>query len=282
MRIIATVATLLKPGERSRLDAAAQGSFAAYHARNVGDAVRAVREKAVRTVLVSPHYVSDRDLSHVGQLVRGFPGVSTVAVVSQHDAVSSQRLLELGAHGVSQLLDLSRREGWRRLREIVSHPTSPSAARILSHVLPALGSPTRDCRVVFEVFVRLAPELTTVRALTDRLGITSSTFMSRFFRAGLPSPKTYLGATRLLYAADLLETPGLSIAEVAYRLEYSSPQSFGRHLRTVLGLTASEYRRRYSFQRSRDDFVRRLILPYQDTFRVFHPLDSGVGALGLR
>ncbi len=282
MRATATVATILEPAARSRLDAAAQGTFATYHARNVRDALRAVRERPVRTVLLSPRYVSRSEMSRVGQLVRGFPGVATVAVLSEHDARSSARLLELGAHGVSQMLDLTRRDGWRRLRELVSHPTSPAAARILGRVLPALGQPTRDCRDVFEVLVRLAPGITTVRALTSQLGVRPSTFMSRFFRAGLPSPKTYLGATRLLYAAELLETPGLSIADVAYRLEYSSPQSFGRHLRTVLGVTAGEYRERYSFSHAQADYVRRLIVPYQDTFRVFHPLDRGVGSLGQR
>ena len=60
--------------------------------------------------------------------------------------------------------------------------------------------------------------------------------MSRFARAGLPSPKNYLAAIRLLHAAFLFETAGLSVADVAYRLEYSSPQSFGRHLRAMLGL----------------------------------------------
>ena len=65
-------------------------------------------------------------------------------------------------------------------------------------------------------------------------------FLSRFLRAALPSPKRYLAATRLLYAAALLEIPGFSVADAAYRLEYSSPQSFGRHVRAILGATASE------------------------------------------
>jgi AraC-like DNA-binding protein len=104
--------------------------------------------------------------------------------------------------------------------------------------------------------------------------------MSRFFRAGLPSPKRYLGAVRLVNAAGLLETPGFSIADVAYRLEYSSPQSFGRHLRTELGVTAAEFRNRFSFETSLDDFVARLIIPYRQSFRQFRPLEDGVADLG--
>ena len=69
--------------------------------------------------------------------------------------------------------------------------------------------------------------------------------MSRFSRSGLPSPKSYLAALRLLHASQLFEDAGLSIADVAHRLDYSSPQSFGRHVRSLLGITSSEFRTRF-------------------------------------
>ena len=87
--------------------------------------------------------------------------------------------------------------------------------------------------------------------------------MSRFARAGLPSPKNYLAAIRLLHAAFLFETAGLSVADVAYRLEYSSPQSFGRHLRAMLGLTALEFRRRFPFPVALERFVALMMDPYR-------------------
>jgi AraC-like DNA-binding protein len=104
--------------------------------------------------------------------------------------------------------------------------------------------------------------------------------MSRFFRAKLPSPKRYLAEIRLLYATSLLATPGLSISDVAYRLEYSSPQSFGRHLRKVVGVAGAEFRRTYTFERTLETFVARRIVPYQVTFRTFRPLTYGVADLG--
>jgi AraC-like DNA-binding protein len=167
------------------------------------------------------------------------------------------------------------------LRELLGRPTGSSESLILSRVVPALGDPTVECRRFFEVLVRVAPGVTTVRALARGLGLGTSTFMSRFFRAGVPSPKRYLSAVRLLYAAALLESPGLSVADVAYRLEYSSPQSFGRHLRTVLGVTAGEFRRRYPFEVALEDFNARLIVPFRPSFRTFQPLHNGVGDLGL-
>jgi len=277
---LSTVATVVEPSVRLRLEAAGQGTFAAIHTDSVGEAIRAVRERPVRAVFVSPSYVGYDDLPRVADLVDGFPGVPTVALLSRCDAESSRKLLDLGAHGVRKLVDLGGRQGWQYLRDLISHPASPTAARIFERVIPALGQPTHDCRAVFEAIVRLAPSHSTANSIADYLQIAPSTFMSRFFRAGLPSPKRYLAGTRLLYAASLLEVPGFSIADVAYRLQYSSPQSFGRHLRALLGITASDFRNRYRFDAALDDFVERLIVPFRSRFSTFHPLDQGVGFPG--
>jgi transcriptional regulator GlxA family with amidase domain len=123
--------------------------------------------------------------------------------------------------------------------------------------------------------------MSTVRAFCRRVQVRPSTLMSRFFRARLPSPKKYLSGIRLIYVAALLEVRGLTVADVAYRMEYSSPQSFGRHLRALTGLTPSDYRRRVSFEGSIEKFRTQLIVPYRAVFRDFHPLNhDGVVALG--
>jgi AraC-like DNA-binding protein len=101
--------------------------------------------------------------------------------------------------------------------------------------------------------------------------------MSRFFRAGAPTPKRYLAMARLVRAARLFENAGFSIANVANHLDYSSPQSFGRHVRTLLHITAGEFRERYDcatmFARFRTD----LIVPYVDALRQLRPLTAPVG-----
>jgi AraC-like DNA-binding protein len=275
------VATVVEPAERRRLDAAAHGRFATIHAESVADAIRAVRERPVGAVLLSAGYVPRDQVPTVASLVRGFPGVPAVAVVARHDARSSERLLDLGASGVRRVVDLSERDGWRRLRDVVAHPATPLSAAILAAVMPDLDASPFDCRLCFQSLIRLAPEMGTVRAFCRRVGIRPSTLMSRFFRARLPSPKRYLSGIRLIYVAALLEVRGFSVADVAYRMEYSSPQSFGRHLRALTGLTASDYRRRTSFATSIERFRAELIVPYRAVFRDFHPLNhDGVAALG--
>jgi AraC-like DNA-binding protein len=276
----ATVAAVLMPGERPRVDAAGNGLFAVLHRDSIPDAVRAVRERPVDAVLVSVHRCAPEQMDVLGHLVREFPAIPTVALVSQHDPGTIEMLLRLGASGVRQVVDVTSPAGWSRLRQVVGQPATRAVARIQGPVLGTIADAPPDARMFVEAMVRLAPDVPTVTALAAQLSVRPSTLMSRFARAGLPSPKNYLAAIRLLHAAFLFETVGLSVADVAYRLEYSSPQSFGRHLRAMLGLTALEFRRRFPFPVALERFVELMMEPYREIWRSFHPLAAGSWEVG--
>jgi AraC-like DNA-binding protein len=276
----ATVAAVLMPGERPRVDAAGNGLFAVLHRDSIPDAVRAVRERPVDAVLVSVHRCAPEQMDVLGHLVREFPAIPTVALVSQHDPGTIEMLLRLGASGVRQVVDVTSPAGWSRLRQVVGQPATRAVARIQGPVLGTIAEAPPDARMFVEAMIRLAPDVPTVTALAAQLSVRPSTLMSRFARAGLPSPKNYLAAIRLLHAAFLFETAGLSVADVAYRLEYSSPQSFGRHLRAMLGLTALEFRRRFPFPVALERFVELMMEPYREIWRSFHPLAAGSWEVG--
>lgn len=268
-----TVATVVDPRDRPRLDAAAGGRFRTIHADSVPDAIRTVRERPVQAVLVSPSHVPPDQVPWVATLVRSYPGVHTVAVVSRHDTDAAERLLAFGASGIKTLLDLSQREGWMELRDALCHPTSPTAAAILGRVMPELAEAPADCRLCFETLIRVAPATPTVRDLCRRYGLRAPSFVSRFFRARLPSPKRYLTSLRLVYVAAMLEVRGVSVADAAYQLEYSSPQSFGRHLKVATGLTAGAFRRTMPFARALEEFHQQMIVPYRAALCAFRPLE---------
>ena len=96
--------------------------------------------------------------------------------------------------------------------------------------------------------------------------------MSRFFRMELPTPKDYLATARLVRAARLFENAGFSIANVSNHLEYSSPQSFGRHVRSVLNMTAGQFRTRFDGVGMLEQFRQDLVLPYREKLILFHPI----------
>jgi AraC-like DNA-binding protein len=245
------------------------------HADSLREALHVARRRRVDAVVISVHRCQGEGLPAVARFVREFPAIPAVALVSRHDREATETLLRLGATGVRTAVDCTQPDGWRRLRDIVGHPASPVAARILDRVVPALGEPSEEARLFFEAIARLAPALSTVRGLARHLRVRPSTLMSRFHRAALPSPKSYLAGMRLLHAAFLFQNPGLSVADVAYRLDYSSPQSFGRHLRAVLGVTASEFRRRFPFDIALARYIDLLVTPYRETLRAFHPFNAG-------
>src|SRR3989440_3195950 len=220
-----TVCTVLPLPERPRLDAAADGCFTTLHAASLRDALRAARRKRVDALVLSVHVCRGDELPAVARFVREFPAIPAVALVSRpHDRDASETLLRLGATGIRSAVDCSEPAGWRRLRDLVGHPASPVAARIVARVVPALVDATGDVRAFFEAIARLAPVLTTVRRLARHLRICPSTLMSRFYRESLPAPKTYLAGMRLVHAAYLVGNPGLSGRDGAGRLGYSASQ----------------------------------------------------------
>ena len=214
-------------------------------------------------------------MDQVDHLVRRFPDVPTVALVTRADPAASEFLLQLGATGVRHVVDVTSPSGWARLRHLLLAPVSRPAAQILARVFDALTDLPADTRLFLELMVRLAPTTPVARRLASHARMQPSTLMSRFTRAGLPSPKTYVAAIRLLYAAQLFENEGLSVSDVAYRLDCSSPQAFGRHLRAMLGITPGEFRRRFPFDRALGRFIELLIVPYGEQWRNFHPLEPG-------
>lgn len=271
-----TICTVLAPPERPRIDAAGDGCFDTLHAESLREALTVARRRRVDAVVISVHRCRGEALPAVARFVREFPAIPAVALVSRHDREATETLLQLGATGVRSAVDCTVPDGWRRLRELVGHPASPVAARILARVTPALADASPESRLFFEAITRLAPALSTVRGLARHLRVQPSTLMSRFHRAAIPSPKTYLAGMRLLHSAFLFQNPGLSVADVAYRMDYSSPQSFSRHLRAVLGVTAGEFRRRFPFDVALARYIDLLITPYREPLRAFHPFNAGL------
>ena len=171
------------------------------------------------------------------------------------------------------LVDVRQPAGWRQLRDVLLADQSRDVCRLaLSQLASDLVGAQPDCWRFFEVLFAQPSGIDTIRVLSRHLGVVPSTLMSRFFRAKLPAPKRYLAMARLIRAAQLFENPGLSIANVSDRLEYSSPQSFGRHIRGLIQLTAVEFRQRYDGEGMFQRFRSELVLPFLPVLRTFSPL----------
>src|SRR2546423_1922173 len=272
---LAAVSTVLTPTERIRVDAAGEGSYRALHRDNVDDVVRDLKANRAAAVLVSVARCDQIARAGVEMMVREFPRVPTLALLSDIEPGTPRTMLLLGQSGVRQLIDVREPSGWRELRSLLLGTQIDSMQRrALSQLAVDLSGVSNDCWRFFEALFAAPPQLATVRALSQHLTVLPSTLMSRFFRAGLPAPKRYLAVARLVRAARLFENPGFSVANIANHLDYSSPQSFGRHIRTVLGMTAVQFRQRYDGAGMLQHFREALVLPHVDGLRRLKPLST--------
>lgn len=272
---LAPISTMLQPGERSPVDAAGEGVFYTLHRDSLDDVLRDLRERRATGVLLSVGCCGRGDQVRMAGLVREFPRIPAVALLTRLDPTTPQVVLSLGQSGVHTLVDVRNSSGWRELREVMARERADAVeARVMARITDDIAGAPADCLAFFGALFNAGSRPGTVRALSRDLGVLPSTLMSRFFRAKLPPPKKYLALGRLTRAAFLFENPGLSVAAVANSLEYSSPQSFGRHVRTLLGLTAVQFRERYDGEGMAQRFRDELVLPYRKQLCAFAPLTA--------
>ena len=270
-----SIVTFLTPAERQRVDALGQGSYTTVHRESFDDMLRDLRTKPVSAILVS---VSRCQQHHATQVARTraaeVPRVPAVALLTGNEARTTQSLLALGQQGVQTLVDARDPAGWRDLRHVVHREVTTTIESVAIRRLRAdLAGANEDCMRFFDELFLAPRSLTTVRQLARRLGVVPTTFMSRFFRAGIPAPKKYLATARLVRAARLLENPGYSLTQVAFLLEYSSPQSFSRHVAHSLQCGAAEFRNTYSGEAMLEHMRQHLILPFQPQLLAFVPIE---------
>ena len=266
------VSTILTPLERSRVDAAAQGLCEPLHRESLDEVLSDLREQKVDLVLISVAKYGSQNSGRVAAMVREFPRVPAVALLTETQNSTPHAMLALGQMGIRTLVDARIPAGWQTLRNLLASQGSNDLQRsALAQSAQDLSGVSRDCWRFFELLFDTSPRISTVRQLARHLNILPSTLMSRFFRAKLPAPKRYLSLARLIRAARLFENPGLSVARVANHLDYSSPQSFGRHVRTVMKMSPVKFRSTYDGQGMLQFFRRELILPYIDALCEFRP-----------
>ena len=272
------VSTILTPGERQRVDAAAEGLYSALHRESFEEVLADLRERRAGAVLISIARYGLQSSARMAAMVREFPRVPAMALLTETQYSTPQNLLSLGQLGVRILIDARQPSGWQTLREILAAERSNDLQRTaLGQLSSDLAGAPADCWRFFELLFSNSPQIHNVRQMAKQMNILPSTLMSRFFRAHLPPPKRYLSLARLIRAAKLFENPGLSIASVANYLNYSSPQSFGRHVRTVMKMSPVVFRETYDGVGMLQYFRSELVLPYGEILKSFKPAVTSPG-----
>lgn len=267
------ISTMLTADERMRVDAAGIGIYETRHCNDPKEVLSDIKARGAAAVLVSLRCCEGEQWADLARVIREIPRIPTFALLTGEHSTRAELLMRLGRDGVRDVIDVRTAAGWKVLRDVLTERCGDILEELALDRVERRGNRMSvECRVFFETLVHASRRVSSVRGLARELQILPSTLMSRFFRAGLPAPKRYLAMMRLCRAAYLFENGAFSIANVANHLEYSSPQSFGRHVKAIMRMTALEFRRTFSGQAMLDRFEAELIRPYERMFEEFHPL----------
>ncbi|WP_374381078.1 GlxA family transcriptional regulator [Dongia sp.] len=81
--------------------------------------------------------------------------------------------------------------------------------------------------------------------MAAQVNLSERTFLRRFQKATGLNPTRYLQSLRLAKARELLELTRHRIDQIAYRVGYEDPGAFAKLFQLQIGLTPSEYRKRF-------------------------------------
>ena len=225
-----------------KLRRAAAPRFPVVYARDWADALAVIRARPVELAAVDPQLEGSASAHEIERLRMLFPSLPLIVYTALSPATGAV-LLALGQTGIRAVVFTRIDDHPARLREVLAHEEARSASRQLLDQLAAVLAPLpSELRWVVEEVLRAPADLQTVQQVAARARVDRRTFERWFARLGLPSPRHFLAAARVLYAHRLLQDPGFTVEDVAQRLGYAQTKTLQQHARAYLGLTAGEMR----------------------------------------
>ena len=279
------VAAWLAPRERAQVDAAAGGAAVLVYRDTLAEVTEDLSRGRADAVLVSAARLTGADRRALTACVRGHPVAAFAGIVTP-EADDRQALAAahvLGEAGVPALLDCRGPGGWTTLRGAFAPRRLSDAfhrACVAAVLADVWGDVSTKCGgggpeyagLAWFFALAFAPGEMQARRVAARLGVCAPTLVSRFFRAGLPSPKRYVDGARLVWAAHVGEAPGLTVQAIADQLDASAPQAFARSVRRLTGQSVGAFRRAHTGDEMLAQFRAALVRPYRDQLRAFDPL----------
>src|SRR5713101_5400057 len=223
---------------------AAAARFTLARAGSWAEALSTIRTRPVELAVVDP-LLSGEPRTHEFERLRVlFPSLPLVLYTTLTPRTAGV-LLTLGQRGIEHVVFANYDDHPSRLAEVLGQEEARSSSRrLLDQLADALAPLPSELRWVLEEALRAPGQVQTVGQVALRARVDRRTCERWFTRVGLPSPRHFLSAARVLYAHRLLQDPGFTIEDVAKRLGYAQTKTLQQHARSYLGLTAGEMRLR--------------------------------------
>jgi AraC-like DNA-binding protein len=257
MLVLAAVPDVLHLKLRRAVDA----RFAFVHVRTWDAALATIRSRPVELAVVDPQLTGEARGQEIERLRVLFPSLPLILYTTLTPRLASV-LLVLGQRGIRHAVFARFDDHPQHLRAVFSQEEARAVSQqLLDHIADALAPLPTELRWVLEEALRTPDEVQTVQQLAERAHVDRRTCERWFTRVGLPSPRHFLSAARVLYAHRLLQDPGFTVEDVAERLGYSQVKTLQQHARSYLGLTAGEMRLSLTPHEALDRVVERFRLP---------------------
>jgi AraC-like DNA-binding protein len=225
-----------------RLRRAGARRFSFVPAPRWGDVVDVICRQPVELAVVDPFLSGEPRSLEIERLLTLFPSLPVLLYTTFTPALAPA-LLALGRQGVREVVFCRLDDHPDGLRAALEREQARACSqRLLDQIADAFAPLRSEIRWVLEAALRAPEDVQTVEQLATSAGVGRRTCERWFLRAGMPSPRHFLAAARILYAHRLLQDPGFTVEDVARRLGYSQVRTLQQHARLYLGLTAGEMR----------------------------------------
>src|SRR6266566_684997 len=225
-----------------KLRRAAGSRFTVAQVSTWDDVLTGIRSRPVELAVVDPLLSGQARSQEIERLRVLFPSLPLMLYTTLTPRTAGV-LLALGQRGIQHAVFANYDDHPSRLREVLGQEEARSSSRqLLDQLGDALAPLPSELRWVLEEALRSPGEVQTVGQVAVRARVDRRTCERWFTRVGLPSPRHFLSAARVLYAHRLLQDPGFTIEDVAKRLGYAHTKTLQLHARAYLGLTAGEMR----------------------------------------
>src|SRR6059036_40053 len=234
-----------------KLRRAAGSRFNVAQVSTWDDVLTSIRGRPVELAVVDPLLSGQARSQEIERLRVLFPSLPLMLYTTLTPRTAGV-LLALGQRGIQHAVFANYDDHPSRLREVLGQEEARSSSRqLLDQLGDALAPLPSELRWVLEEALRSPGEVQTVGQVAVRA------------RVGLPSPRHFLSAARVLYAHRLLQDPGFTIEDVAKRLGYAQTKTLQLHARAYLGLTAGEMRLSLDSNEALARVVQRFLTPLE-------------------
>jgi AraC-like DNA-binding protein len=270
-----TLAAWVTPREHSVLVARVADRVTLVPSRDVAAIREAFATGRAHGAIVSAALLDPAYTIQLAQLHRAFPHLPLVGLVTQdaEEPVVS-RAGALGRLGAESVADLRMGQGgWAPFNKALDRMPTPVVLRATALVQEALGTDVTEGWLRF-IAAAFLGDAVMVRDIALQGGAHPSAFTGRFYRAKLPSPRRYIEMGFIARFAYLAETTSWSVHAIARSIEASSPQSLGRMIKRLTGLSPVQWRLENGLASVLADFSTRLIKAHLRALRHFDPFQG--------